>query len=130
MIKLRITATLLFVFTLLASGQKYATNWGEITQAEKNLENYAKDPEAEAVVLFDKGDSRFVDGEGGFDIHFTRTRRIKILNESGLEYAEVSIPFYVEDASSRETVKGIMAVTYNFEDGKMQLVVDQLKLMP
>ncbi|MEQ9405118.1 MAG: DUF3857 domain-containing protein [Cyclobacteriaceae bacterium] len=75
-------------------------------------------PDAEAVVLFDKGVSQFYENEG-FKISFTRTRRIKILKKSGYKWADIVIPFYSDGYGKTEVIKNIKAYTYNYEDGSV-----------
>lgn len=67
-----------------ASAKEYSTDWGKLGETEKNVSAYAKDKDAEAVVLFDKGKIHFVNNHEGFDIVFERQTRIKILSESAL----------------------------------------------
>lgn len=84
------------------------------------MEVYEKDPEAEAVVLFDIGQSEFVHSDQGMEIKFVRSKRIKILSLAGLDYAEVSIPFYVDGYGKTEQVVDIKAMTYNLENGMIK----------
>lgn len=96
--------------------QEFSTQFGQIGHPEKYMLSYDKDKEAEAVVLFDKGFSRFIEPLLGFQIEFKRQTRIKILSESALEWAEVEIPLY-RGKGNYESVKGIVAVTFNVENG-------------
>lgn len=75
------------------------------------------DPEASAVILFDKGETRFADLEGWYELHFTRTKRIKIMSEEGLDYADFSIAYYTDGYGKTEKVIDIEAFTYNLIDG-------------
>ena len=99
--------------------QKLQVEFGRLTQAEIDMKVCKLNPDAGAVVLFDIGETKFVDSEGGYDIRFTKHKRIKIFNKSGFESAEVSIPFYVDGSGKTEYVKSIKAVTYNLEEGKL-----------
>ena len=82
---------------------------------------YAPDPEAEAIVLFDKGFSHFVtDPTGGFNIEFTRTKRTKINSQAGSDLAEVSLPFYVDGYGKTERITSIEAYTYNLVNGLIE----------
>lgn len=102
-----------------AFAQEYSKKWGKISQKEADLKVYEKDPEAEAVVLFDIGESVFIDTENGYDIQFTRTKRIKILNRSGIEHAEITLPYYVDGYGKTERYRTIEAFSYNIEDGRL-----------
>ncbi len=76
---------------LCTYSQEQSFSFGKISQWEKDLKTYQKDTEAEAVVLFDIGKSSFLSTDNGLVIIFERKRRIKILKESGITYAEVDI---------------------------------------
>lgn len=117
--KIKLFITLIFI-TNFAISQETKMKFGLITQKEIDLVSYDKDKEAEAVILFDIGKSLFIDtDEGGYDIEFTRTKRIKILDRSGIEFATVSIPFYVDGYGRTEYIKSIEAFTYNIEHGRL-----------
>ncbi len=98
--------------------QGYSKKFGELKEKDMALTRYVKDPDAEAVVLFDIGEASFFNAEeNGYDIRFTRSRRIKILDQAGVDFAEVAIPIYVDGAGKTEKVKSIDAYSYNNEDG-------------
>jgi hypothetical protein len=112
----------LFILLLLSQNtfaQTPSIEFGVINQNEINMTTYPADPQAEAVVLFDLGDSRFIDTEQGYDILFTRIRRVKILSRAGIKYSEVSIPLYHKGVNS-EIVKSIEAFSYNLVNGKLE----------
>lgn len=115
----------LMMFTVSpVSAQTVEAVFGKISAEEIEMKSYEKDPDAEAVVLYDKGKSVFYDVENGYDIRFTRHKRIKIFDKSVSENAELSIPYYVDGLGKTEVVKSIDAVTYNNVDG--QLIVKRL----
>jgi len=97
--------------------QKVVKEFGVISLDEIKMNSYEKDKEAKAVVLYDKGKSIFYDTKGGYDIRFTRHKRIKIFDNSESQYAEVSIPYYVDGFGKTEVVKSIKAVSYNYING-------------
>lgn len=105
--------------SVLLSGQKYSREFGAVSSEELALEQYSPDPEAEALVLYDKGLSYFLREENGYNVIFERSTRIKILSEAGIHMSEVDIPFYMEGNIS-EHVYDIEAVTYNYENGRMR----------
>ncbi|WP_321286751.1 DUF3857 and transglutaminase domain-containing protein [uncultured Sunxiuqinia sp.] len=115
----------LFLFLILISpsvsyAQEYSRDFGVISKEEWDLKTYDKDPEAPAVILFDQGKSIFFDtDEGDYDIRFTRTKRIKILKEAGIDYAEIAIPYYQDGFGKTEEVVSIEAYTYSLEDGSL-----------
>lgn len=104
----------------ISKSQNAQREFGSIEQTERKMTAYAKDPEAEAVVLFDIGKSKFVDGESGYDIQFTRHKRLKIFKTSAKEYAEITIPYYVDGYGKTEKIHSIRAMTYNDVDGFLE----------
>jgi len=102
-------------FFLLGSpicfGQQ-ATVFGEIPQADKNLISYSADPEAPAVVLYEKGDNYFEVINQYIRLVKKYHVRIKVLNNKGFEEGTVAIRFYHSDGAT-EKVENIRAVTHN-----------------
>ena len=98
--------------------QEYSREFGNVSRFEAQLESFDKDPEAEAVIFYDIGESYFYDTEdGGYNIRFTRSKRIKIFEHSGVKYSEITIPYYVDGYGRTEVVQSISATSYNFDDG-------------
>jgi len=110
---------IILLFGQFAYAQKNEIEFGKISQEEIEMKNYIKDKEAKAVILYDKGKSIFFDTDNGYDIRFTRHKRIKIFDKSESQNAEVSIPYYVDGYGKTEIVKSIEAVTYNVVDGRL-----------
>ncbi len=108
----------LFLWWQISLAQEYSKEFGVISDEERALTQYKNDESAEAVVLYDIGESIFFDTEDGYEIRFTHSKRIKILDRTGSKYAEVSIPFYTEGNDRTEKVYGIEAYTYLEENGK------------
>lgn len=99
--------------------QEFLHEMGKITKSDIDLKYYEKDKDAEAVVIYDIGESKFfTNDEGGLSIQFKRSTRIKIFTEAGFDEALVEIPIYVK-GSEHESVDKISAFTYNFEGGKL-----------
>ena len=114
----------LFFFSLLfvtnALSQKVEVEFGRVSPEEMEMTIYEKDKEAKAVILYDKGESIFFDTpKGGYDIRFTRHKRIKIFDKSESQPAEISIPFYVDGFGKTEKVVSIEAFTFNTENGRI-----------
>ena len=99
--------------------QKMDVEFGQLSAGEMEMTHYEKDKEAKAVVLFDIGKSIFYDTDGGYDIRFTRHKRIKIFDNGESQHTEVSIPYYVDGYGKEEVVKSIEAITYNSENGRL-----------
>ncbi|MFT5641461.1 MAG: hypothetical protein ACI9A7_001565 [Cyclobacteriaceae bacterium] len=89
--------------------------FGKITWDDLDF-TYAKDKEATAVILFDKGHSEFYIDEN-LRIRFKRQKRIKILQNAGLHYANIEIPYYVDGYGKTEKIKEIKAFSYTVSEG-------------
>ena len=101
--------------------QDYSLEFGKPTQYEYELKQYPADKEAEALIIYDKGKSRFMRTDEGFHIIFERVTKIKIFTEAGLDYAEIAIPFY-KDNSTIEKIDHLVGYTYNLENGQRSSV--------
>ncbi|MBD0403724.1 DUF3857 and transglutaminase domain-containing protein [Flammeovirga sp. EKP202] len=111
---------LLTVYSFFALGQDtIEPKLGVISEEEIKLTHCSFDSAAEAVVLFDVGETKFLDYLDGYSIRTTRHKRIKILNEEGEHYASVSIPFFAKKGKDFEKVKNIEAYTYVIENGRI-----------
>lgn len=115
---------LLFVLAMLMSigsgyaQNQYSTEFGKMTQYEMSMTEYPEDKDAEAVVLYEIGDSYIQgDHDKGLQLHMMKSMKIKILKSAGIKYADIEIPYYIE--GDRDLVTDIEAVTYNFVDGKL-----------
>ena len=107
-----------------SKGQIKEIEFGKITQAEMDMALYEKDPEAEAIILFDNGLSEFIrvtktGNRESFDIKHTRTKRIKIFKKEGYHYADIAIPYYTDGYGKTEKVDKIKAIAYNIENGQL-----------
>ncbi len=76
------------------------------------------EPDAPAVVMFDKGETRFIDRDASFNYVFERKVRIKILTEAGLKWAQVEIPIY-NSRNVVEKIKDVNAMSYFIEKNKI-----------
>src|ERR1700730_18969872 len=69
-----------------------AFDWVDVTDAEKNMKSNALDPGAGAVVLFKRGRIEVLEKSSLFWTTRIQTyTRIKIFNDAGREYANVSV---------------------------------------
>jgi transglutaminase-like putative cysteine protease len=99
--------------------QKPPTKFGEVSIEDLKMTRYAKDSSAAAVVLMDYGETIIeYNQSSGFELHFERLTRIKILSKEGLDWANLSIPLY-HDGSDNEKITNLKAITYNLENGKI-----------
>lgn len=110
-----------FFLTVLLPAQNFSNEFGKVGFEEVNYNAYPQDKTAEAVVLFDIGQSYFSRVENGFDVIFERTTRIKVFKEAGIKWANVEIPYY-QEGDIFEQIEEIEGWTYNFEDGELSKV--------
>jgi transglutaminase-like putative cysteine protease len=100
--------------------QTRPVNFGTVTEKEMLMDSYDKDPDAEALILFNTGEVKYVEtGNGDYNIRLTRKIRYKIFQKSALDLAEVSIPFFIGEEGRIQDIKDVEANSYNYEDGKI-----------
>jgi hypothetical protein len=97
-----------FCFLIQLTAQPEFPELGVYSEAELNLKECAFDKEAEAIILLDQATSDYDDE---YRLITTRRIRIKILNEKGIEWANIKIPFYSKDKF--EIIYNIEGLTYN-----------------
>lgn len=107
---------LLFSLPSILNAQSFNNEYGKVGKDDIDYKFFPQDKSAEAVVISDDGLSYFSRINDYFEIIYERTTRIKILNEAGLKYANVEIPFYGE-GDIYENVYEVEGCTYNFENG-------------
>lgn len=110
---------IIFCCAQLVLAQELSHEFGVISKNEFDFTAYEKDPDAEAVIIFDKGESYFFDTHESYDIRFTRAKRIKILSRAGIDQAEITIPFYAESYEKTEKIASLQAFSYNMVDGRI-----------
>ena len=106
----------LICITTVIPAQNFNNEYGNVGKEDISYSNYPKDIAAEAVVIYDIGQSYFGRTDNSFEVIYERTTRIKVFKEAGIKYANVEIPFYGE-GDIYENVSDIEACTYNFEKG-------------
>ena len=87
---------LLFSLPSILNAQSFNNEYGKVGKDDIDYKFFPQDKSAEAVVISDDGLSYFSRINDYFEIIYERTTRLKILNEAGLKYADVEIPFYGE----------------------------------
>jgi hypothetical protein len=117
--KCLIVGLILSVPILMAAQATLQVEFGKVSASDFSNTSYDLDPDAGAVVLFDKGELDFVtDNKGWFELRLKRHCRIHILKNSGFEAATVGVPLY-HRGRMEERINQIEAVTYSLEDGKI-----------
>ncbi len=120
------TALLLLACLLLAGKMSYSQKglpaFGKVDKADLEMTDCDFDKGASAVKLIDYGNIYYDKGEIGFSYFKTVLEariRIKILKESGISEANVSIPYYTRN--NEERIIKVNANTYNLDaSGKVQ----------
>ena len=102
-----------FIYTISYSQSEFPA-FGSFSAEEINLKQCSFDPEADAIILLDKA---VVTHDDDYHLVTERRIRIKILNETALDRANIIIPFYNKD--DIEYLSKIEAYTFNF-DGSRQ----------
>ena len=96
----------LAVFAVTFSVQmSFAQKWGKTTKEEREMTVFAEDTEADAIVIFEKGDLAITPQ---FELEMNTYRRIKILSEEGKKEADVVISYWHEDKISRLKAQTIL----------------------
>ncbi|HLN52330.1 MAG TPA: transglutaminase-like domain-containing protein [Lentimicrobium sp.] len=115
----------LLIFCLLTvckslTGQEFIHEFGIYNPEDFSLKNCSFEPDADAVVIYDIGESSFAESERGYLVIFQRTYKVKILKNSGLEHAEISIPVYTGSQGS-ELISDLKANSYNYNNGVVEV---------
>ncbi|TLX75276.1 DUF3857 domain-containing protein [Labilibacter sediminis] len=113
---LKITLSLIIVW--ISAHQIHAKESNE-DKSGMNISKCSFEPDAPAVVIFDKGETRFVRTDNGFIIKHTRHKRVKIFDKSAFDQGEVVIPLYI-GSDERENVRDIKGVTFYSEGGTIK----------
>ena len=93
--------------------------FGKVDEATLSMTHYPLDSTAGAVVLGDYGSSRIDYNQAqGLQVIFTRHTRIKILNSSAYDLANVYVNLY-KQGNDEEKISQIKGYTYNLENGKV-----------
>lgn len=101
----------LLLFCRISFSQSDLPEFGVFTQEDLAMKECDFDKDADAVVLFDDGNSSYDDS---YRLITKRRIRIKILNSRGIDEGNIRIRFYSKD--DFEYIQNISAVTYTMND--------------
>jgi len=126
--------TLLLFFFIAAQAQilnPKKVKFGKISDEELRMTIYEADQDAEAVVLFDKGNLRmdYDERTGGFQYLLDRHLRIKILKPSAVHYQDFVFPLQ-KDKLHRDEIDGLGGFSYTTmsENGETtKLIKDEIE---
>lgn len=136
--------SVLLLLCLSTFAQPYDQKFGKISMAEMEMKVCPIDSSAEAVVLFDIGETRMVYNETiqDFQLEYTRQFRIKILSAEGVNSGNFEISLYrnkinqpnisrfkglglplpegIHPGNAQEKLSIFKGMTYNLVNGKIE----------
>ena len=98
--------------TIIFSQNRQNYNFGRVTADELKLKKYSLDTTANAVVLYESGNTIFLVKEPNIIVRTKHYRKIKLFNKDGYKHASFSISLY-NNSRKFEKVTGIKAITHN-----------------
>jgi len=105
-------------FAQYTKAQDISTVYGKVGSADFNYKKCDFDSLAQAVVLFDLGQTHFEDTETSYDVVFERHTRIKVIKDGGEKWGRIEILYYTSD-NIDEKVEDIKATSYNNDNGNV-----------
>ncbi|WP_175404143.1 DUF3857 domain-containing protein [Mucilaginibacter sp. PPCGB 2223] len=126
--KKTITLITFCLATCTAFAQLQKITYGKVDIADLELKQCDFEKDANAMVLYDKGEVYYDDR---FNIIMERIKRIKIFNDKGKDEANIRIPYYAFFSNNgvRESITGIQAETINEVNGKAEITKLDSKLI-
>lgn len=121
MIKL-FSVVLLFLCPIFLRAQPPKANYpttqayGKINKEDLEMKSCDFEKDANAEVLFDKGD---VSMDASYNLSFERHVRIKIFNDKGKGVANIHIPYF--DINLLENINNVQAETINLNNGNIEI---------
>lgn len=94
-----------------------AQSYGKVDKADLEMTKCAFEPDANAEILFDKGDTYF---DTQYHIVTERHKRIKIFNDNGKDEANIRIEYY--SYNHRQYITGLQAQTINLTNGAIEII--------
>ena len=108
----------LAVSVVSVNAQRDPFRYDKIDDEYIEMTRYENDTTAKAVILGDYGVVEIRLGRSGFESHFMRRMRVKILDQEAADIANYSLPLY-SGGTSRERLANLKAVIYTPENGKV-----------
>jgi hypothetical protein len=93
--------------------------FGKITPSDFTVSSPVIDSNTEVVILADVGRVELETHNGEIRTIIKRSRRMRILNQRGIDAATISIPYEVEENGSGR-LKSMKAMVYNLEGSKVE----------
>lgn len=121
----RIHISFLLLAILLTSHQAIGQNFrlGRVTTNDFIQGSYEKDPDASAVILFDKGRTsvEYDSNQGQFYYLYRKEMRLQILDERAFDWANFEISLYT-GGTTNETTSNFSGFVHNLENNKVKTV--------
>ncbi len=90
--------------------------FGKIDNKDLELKSCDFEPDANAMILFNKGDVYY---DSNFNITAEYHKRVKIFNDNGKDEANISLEYY--GGNRNEYITGLQAETINLVNGKPEI---------
>lgn len=120
LVRLTILFCILILFQSVSYAQKSIMKFGKIPMEDLEMKVYDKDTNASAVILGDEGYSMFKYSEDkGWQLETKIHRRIKIIRQTGMDWADGVIYLYSSGLNKEELIS-LKGFTYNLMKGKIQ----------
>lgn len=108
---------LAFFTSFTFTGQSVFNSEGaSVTKADLETNYYEKDSTANALVIYEYGNS-YID-KNSFKLKTEITKKVKIFNRNGFDKANLEI-FLYNNKNKKEKVSDLRATTYNLENGSV-----------
>jgi hypothetical protein len=117
--RLSLLTACLVVLQFAGHSQDFSMKYGKVSNYELSMKSYDKDTTAEAVIIYDDGNTYYEYTNNDFKINLEIKQKIKILKQEGVDRATISLPYYFRTNGDRESITGLEAYSYNLEDGKV-----------
>lgn len=113
-------SSLFYFFSLSAQIKRPKVKYGDVNAADFEPKVYSIDSSANAVFLYDIGESSFRESiKADFDVIYKRHARIRLMNKNSFDFATIEINLYKERSDYEERLEDLDAATYNIENGKV-----------
>ncbi|WP_299117900.1 DUF3857 domain-containing protein [uncultured Winogradskyella sp.] len=116
----RLCFWILILLSFVSFSQDYDISMN-VTKTDLTNNSFEKDPNAEAILIYDYGNAFF--NKKTWRLNIDYKQKIKILSKEGLDRGQIEIPLYI-GKNSRENIKNIVVRIYNLEND--QLIVSKM----
>lgn len=109
----KIILLIVVLYFVSSNAQKHSVyKFGSISPHEYEITTYDRDTTANALFLYENGETVFAIKNRSIIIKTTYYAKVKIFNKQGFENANIEIPVY-NNKNAEETVRNIKATTHN-----------------